>query len=267
MPFVSTPGIRMWLTEAGQGDPLLLIMGITAPGSVWAKHTAAWQHSFRCLMPDNRGVGRSGRPAGPYTTAVMADDHAALLDALGIPRVRVVGVSMGGAIAQQLALRHPKKVQRLVLCCPWARCDVQAVQTFAHLVACRRRMAPGEFAGFLQWLIFSTDTWRDPGFQAEAANVRRKAGQAKPSQSIANLVAQAAACVSHDTLAELSRITCPTLVLGGQEDRFTPPWMAREVAAGIPGSSLHLYRGAGHAFHWERLQDFNQRVATWLKAS
>ena len=266
MPYLSSNGIRMYYDEAGQGEPLLLIMGITAPGAVWARHTAAWQQSFRCLMPDNRGVGRSDRPRGPYTTAQMADDHAGLLEALDLPPVRVVGCSMGSAIALQLALRHPGRVRSLVLCCPWVHCDAQTARTFDQLVTWRRRLRPAEFTGALQWLIHGAASWKDPAFRRQAAQARRRAAHQDPVQSVANLAAQAAACVGHDVRADVHRIRVPTLVLGGEEDRFTPPWMAQEVAAGIPGAQWHLYPGAGHAFHWECIDDFNPRCAEWLAA-
>ena len=264
MPFVATNGIQMHYEVEGQGDPVLLIMGITAPGSVWARHAAHWQQSFRCLMPDNRGVGRTNRPRGPYTTAQMADDHAGLLDALDLPSVRVVGCSMGSAIALQLALRHPARVRSLVLCCPWARCDARTARTFEQLVRWRRQFRPGEFTAAVQWLIHSPAAWAEPSFRAEAEEACRRAANTPWGQTVADVVAQAAACVGHDVVDHLSQIRAPTLVLGGEEDQFTPAWMAREVAAGIPGAELHLYPGAGHGFHWECIEDFNPRCEAWL---
>ena len=103
MPIIETNGIKMHYTEQGEGDPLLLIMGITAPGAVWEAHAEEWQKDFRCILGDNRGVGESDKPEGPYTSEMMADDYAGLLDELGIESARVVGCSMGSIIAQQLA--------------------------------------------------------------------------------------------------------------------------------------------------------------------
>src|SRR5512140_492858 len=100
MPTIKTNGIELFYEERGTGDPVLLIMGITAPGSVWELHAKFWQERFRCLLPDNRGVGRTDKPAGPYSSAMMADDFVGLLDALGLTSVRVVGCSMGSIIAQ-----------------------------------------------------------------------------------------------------------------------------------------------------------------------
>lgn len=105
-------------------------MGITARGAVWEKHAEHWARDFRCILPDNRGVGLSDKPAGPYTSAEMADDCAGLLAALGIAKARVVGCSMGSIIAQQLALRHPQRVQSAVLMCTWGRCDRYAFDVF-----------------------------------------------------------------------------------------------------------------------------------------
>jgi len=266
MPYVQTNGIQMYYEEAGSGDPVLLIMGITARGEVWEAHRDDWKASFRCLMPDNRGVGLSDKPAGPYSSAMMADDHAGLLDALGIPQARIVGVSMGAVIAQQIALRHPSRVRSLVLMCPWARCDRYAKSIFEHMKVCKARLSPSEFLEWIQLLIFTKPFWD----QSEAFESLLK-GRADFSvnplpQPLHGLEGQAAACVNHDTLSQLYRITCPTLVIGGKQDIFTPLWMAEEVANGIPGAERHYYDGAGHAFHWEAMDDFNPRVRQWLLA-
>jgi pimeloyl-ACP methyl ester carboxylesterase len=266
MPTISTNGIQLYYEERGAGEPLLLIMGITAPGSVWERHADFWQERFRCLLPDNRGVGRSDKPAGPYSSAMMADDLAGLLDALALERAHVVGCSMGSTIAQQLALRHPARVRSLVLMCPWARCDAYAHGIFGHLQAIKARLRPEEFMAYLQLLIFSKATWDDPVAFAELVEARRLAAEDPEPQPLHALEAQAAACTGHDVSALLDRIRCPALVIGGELDIFTPRWMAEEVARGIPGAELHLYPGAGHAFHWERIDDFNPRVRDWLAA-
>ena len=133
MPIVATNGIKMYYEELGNpaAQPLLLIMGITAPGSVWEPHLAEFEKHFRCIVGDNRGVGLSDKPVGAYSTDQMADDYAGLLDNLGITKVKVIGCSMGSTIAQKLALRHPEKVSSLVLMCPWARCDNAAKGIFS----------------------------------------------------------------------------------------------------------------------------------------
>lgn len=266
MPTISANGIQLYYEERGTGEPVLLIMGITAPGSAWELHATFWQERFRCLLPDNRGVGLTDKPAGPYSSAMMADDFAGLLDALGLERVRVVGCSMGSIIAQQLALRHPQRVRSLVLMCPWARCDAYARGVFEHIKTIKARLRPEEFMAYIQLLIFSKTTWDAAQGWADLIEGRRLAAENARPQPLHALEAQAAACTGHDTLAELGRIRCPALVIGGDADIFIPRWMAEEVARGIPGAELHLYAGAGHAFHWERIDDFNPRVRAWLAA-
>ena len=266
MPKIPTNGIQLYYSEQGSGPPLLLIMGITAPGSVWAKHAAFWQQSFRCLMPDNRGVGQSDKPVGPYQSSMMADDLAGMIEQLGLGAVRVVGCSMGSIIAQQLALRHPAKVRSMVLMCPWARCDRYAVGIFELMVMLKARLRPEEFAHYIQLLIFSKKTWDSAAAYSELIQGRVEAATVSDPQPLHALEAQALACTNHNAFNDLCLITCPTLVIGGEADIFTPPWMAREVAAGIPKAELHMYPAAGHAFHWEHLDDFNPRVRDWLLA-
>jgi len=264
MPYVETNGIRMYYEEQGRGDPLLLIMGITARGAVWEKHSAFWRTNFRCIMADNRGVGLTDKPTDPYSSASMADDYDGLLLALGIGQARVVGCSMGSIIAQQLALRHPGRVRSMVLMCPWARCDRYARDVFQHLKDCKARLRPEEFATYVQLLIFAKASWDDNGLYQEMLEARRQAEADPLPQPLHGLEAQAAACMDHNTLGALAQIRCPCLVVGGAQDIFTPVWMAKEIAARIPGCEIHLYANSGHAFHWENIEDFNPRVRDWL---
>ncbi len=264
MPTVHTNGITMHYEERGSGDPLLLIMGITAPGGVWEVHANDWSKDFRCIIPDNRGVGYTDKPEGPYTSAMMADDYAGLLDALGIEKVRVVGCSMGSIITQQLCLRHPEKVQSSVLMCTWGRCDAYAKSVFSHMKTIKARLTPTEFMEYIHLLIFAKDHW--DANDTDLAQGRIHAGLDQNPQPLHGLEAQAAACTEHNVMDQLKNVKCPNLVIGGEDDIFTPRWMSEEVHAALPDSEIHLYPGAGHGFHFERTSDFNPRVAEWLKA-
>ena len=264
MPLIQTNGIDFYYEEHGSGEPLLLIMGITATGSVWEKHLAHWKKYFRCIIADNRGVGQSGKPDGQYTSEQMADDYAGLLTALKIEKIKVVGCSMGSIIAQQLALRHPEKISAMVLMCPWARCDNMAKGIFQHMVDCKAKLLPEEFVLYIQLLIFSKASWDDEKMFAEMLEGRKQAAIDPLPQPLHGLKGQAAACMQHDVYAQLPQIKQPVLVIGGKEDIFTPVWMAEEITAAIPGGEIHLYEKSGHAFHWEQIDDFNPRVADWL---
>ncbi|GAB2769208.1 alpha/beta fold hydrolase [Rhabdobacter roseus] len=262
MPTIQTNGISLYYEERGLGEPVLLIMGITAAGSVWEPHVADWEKYYRCILPDNRGVGFSDKPDGPYTTEQMADDYAGLLDQLGLEKVRVVGCSMGSTIAMQLALRHPHKVKSMVLMCPWARCDAMAKGIFEHMMHCKARFTPEEFSLYIQLLIFSKSTWDKDEKRAELEAGRRE--NPPFPQPLHGLQGQAAACINHHVLDQLGTVQSPTLVIGGEEDVFTPPWMGQEIAEAIPGAEIYLYQKLGHAFHFEATEDFNNRVKEWL---
>jgi pimeloyl-ACP methyl ester carboxylesterase len=173
---------------------------------------------------------------------------------------------MGSIIAQQLGLRHPHLVRSMVLMCTWARCDRYARDVFRHMCDIKSRLRPEEFATHIQLLIFVKPYWdRDTGFAALLEG-RKDAAADVMAQPLHGFEGQAAACVTHDTLNQLQSIRCPCLIIARRSDIFTPVGMAKEVAAGIPHSDLHLYEVAGHAFHWECIEDFNPRVRTWLCA-
>lgn len=264
MPKVQTNGITLNYEERGSGPPLILIMGITADHSVWEAHVEDWSRHFRCIMPDNRGVGLSDKPAGAYSSAEMADDIAGLMDELGIESAKVVGCSMGSIITQQLAIRHPQKVEAAVLMCTWARCDAYAKSVFNHMETIKARLTPPEFMGYIQLLIFGKKHWDENA--ADLAEGRKDALNQQIPQPLVGLSGQAHACRDHDVYDRLGEITCPTLVIGGEDDIFTPRWMSEEVHAALPNSELYLYPDAGHGFHFENIEDFNQRVRGYLLA-
>jgi pimeloyl-ACP methyl ester carboxylesterase len=154
---------------------------------------------FRCILGDNRGVGATDKPAGPYTTAMMADDYAGLMDALGIKKARVVGCSLGSVIAQQLALRHPSKVQSAILMCTWARQDRFGFYTWQHLMNCKATMRPEDFMHYVQMLIF-TKPWfdNDDCWNNMQQGLKDAAINSAP-QPVHAMEAQCAAAMSHNT--------------------------------------------------------------------
>lgn len=269
MAIIQSNGISIYFEEMGSptAPPLLLIMGITAPGSVWYDHAKEWSKKFRCIIVDNRGVGKSDKPKGPYTTAMIADDYAGILDHLGLENVRVAGVSMGGAIALELALRHPKKVKSMILMCPWARCDNKTKATFELMINCKDRCTPAQFSHFVQQLIYSKASWDDPKVAKELAQGQEAAAIDENQQPLHGLEAQAYACINHNVLKDLPKITQQTFVIGGEDDQFTPKWMAEEIVEAMPNAELYLYPRAGHIFHFEHIKDFNQRTLNWFLAN
>lgn len=262
MPIVQANGININYEERGDGDPLILIMGLGADGSVWEDHAQAYEKHFRCILMDNRGAGLSDKPDGPYTTEMMADDTAGLMDALGIENARVAGISMGGAIAQSLALRHPQKVRSMVLVSTWARCDTYAKVVFENFKKMRAVADPGDFMELLQLWIFAAD--HTEANHADLIQGQQDAREAENPMPQHAFDAQCDACITHDTLDELDKIDVPTLITIGTADIFTPYAFSEAIHNGIQGSEMFVLERVGHAHHWEKLDAFNSKTTQFL---
>jgi pimeloyl-ACP methyl ester carboxylesterase len=219
---------------------------------------------FKVILVDNRDAGRSSKARQQYTIADMADDLAGLLDALGIQRSHLLGLSMGGMIAQEFALRHGDRLDRLVLAgtgAAPARSAADPVQIWNWVKA---NDVTGEMFGAQQFeSLFSTDFLRN--HQAVHDTAQLLANNPYP-MSPKEYARQAAAYLQFDALDRLAAITAPTLVVVGEQDLLTPPWIAREVAEAITGARLEVIRGAGssHLATIERPDDFNQLVLNFL---
>lgn len=262
MPFVETNGIRMHYETRGSGEPLVLIMGLSADGPVWDLHAQAWEKHFTCYLIDNRGVGRSDAPEGPYTSAMMADDVAGFMDQVGLKQARVAGISMGGVISQQLALRHPQKVRSQILAATWAKCDAYAQDIFRMFVKTRASLPFDDFLALLHLWIFTPGHY-DKNL-ADLQQGRKDALSYAYPQTQRGFAGQAEACITHDTSRDLSRIKQPTLITAGTADIFTPYAFAKELHQGIKGSDLLTFEGFGHTHHWEDLERFNRETTRWL---
>ena len=260
MPTVVSNGIKIHYEECGSGDPLILIMGLGAPGSRWKDHAAAYQKRFRCILVDNRGAGESDKPNGPYTTKMMADDIVGLMSALGIENARIAGISMGSAIAQELALSYPDKVRSLVLVSSWARCDKYTHVVFEHFKKMRELALPADFAQLLQLWIASASYYEE--HFVELVQDQTKAQE--DYMPIHAFQAQSDACALHNTFDRLDKITARTLLTVGDADIFTPLRLTVEMHERLPHSEMVVFKGLGHIHHWEDLERFNSVTTQFL---
>jgi pimeloyl-ACP methyl ester carboxylesterase len=264
VPHADLGECRVFYEEHGSGDPVLLVNGLGADHTAWALQTEYLQESFRVIVFDNPGVGRTEGPTGPYTTALFADVGASLLGFLGIDRAHVVGASMGGMIVQQLAVRHPSLVRSLVVHCPWWEADPYT----STLI--RSWQAIGRAAGMLElsrqiWLWVFT-----PRFYAEHpetfSELERQVTESPHAQTVDAFCDQAEACLGHTALEEVSGIGAPTLITVGDTDILTPPAHARALHDRVPGSQLHVWPEMGHAPFWEIPEAFNRLNREFLEA-
>ena len=267
MPKIQAGAIGISYETYGDGEPLLLIMGFGAPGAAWLPILPLLP-GFKCIYFDNRGTGNSDQPADNYTIPQMAEDASNLLKALGIDRAKVFGVSMGGMIAQELTLRHPEQVERLVLGCttpggPDASRPPDAVVD--QLIEALDKVASGELDPALDLimpLLFPAD------FIAAHPELRQfmAAGlKMGPPTPRATLERTRTGALAFDAYDRLPQIACPVLIVHGDQDVLTLPPNAPLIQRQIPQAELVMIPNAGHSFAAPDPVGIYQRIAKWLK--
>jgi pimeloyl-ACP methyl ester carboxylesterase len=249
-------GIKIHYRIRGEGEPLVLLMGFGADGNVWEKHVMEYEKHFKCILIDNRGVGLSDQPKGPYTTRMMAEDTAHVMNHAGIMNARVAGISMGGAIAQELALNYKDRVRCLALISTWPKFNNYATTVYENLKKLRVTSKPGEFTELLQLWIFAPPYY-NKGLKDLKDGQRAAAANTKP-QSRDGFEGQLDACIHHDTVSRLPEINVPTLITVGELDIFTPPAFSEVLHKGIKDSTYVSFPEGGHVHHWEDLDRFNK---------
>jgi 3-oxoadipate enol-lactonase len=251
VPKVELAGTELHYERAGAGEPLLLIQGMSANHMAWGRpFSALLEKDFEVISFDNRGMGLSRRVTEAFSIAEMAADTAGLLDVLELDSAHVLGISMGGMIAQELALAHPGRLRSLTLGCTY--CGGEGSQL----------MDPADFQGLVE-AMSSGDQDRvframyelnlSPGFRADASRyagfTEMAAALPAPRETIG---LQLQAITAHDTGARLPGLTVPTLVVHGTLDRVLGYPNGPMIASLIPGARLETYEGAGHMFWWEQ---------------
>jgi pimeloyl-ACP methyl ester carboxylesterase len=248
----------MYYELHGEGEPLLLIRGLGSTCDGFKAQVEGLSPHFRVISFDNRCVGRTDQPQTPFTIADMADDSAALLDALGIGSAHVFGVSLGGMVAQELTLRHPARVRRLVLACTHAgpRTAARSPEWAVRLFNESRDMPRADALKHSVRLLFAPQTVdQRPELIEETLAVMAKNNQPKTSYLL-----QLGAVMMHDTFDRLPQITHPTLVLTGTEDTLVDPDNSRMIAGRIPGARLIEFEQAGHVFFTEKAEEVNRTL-------
>ena len=266
MPLATlSTGLELYYREEpGAGDPLLLIMGTGADHRFWAAQVPAYTEHYRTLVYDARGVGKTTVPEEPTTCsmAVMADDAAALLDALGIEAAHISGLSLGSTVAQEMALRHPSRVKTAQLHGTWGRSDEWFIRMIETL---EEPVKHGDMEAFIRYALM----WiTSPTFLEEQGDVVRQMEAEfleEPPHPL-GVLGHIHADKTHDALDRLKGITCPVLVTAGAMDVQVPPRYGRAVAAAIPGAQFHLFEGphASHLSCLEMADEFNRVTLEWL---
>jgi 3-oxoadipate enol-lactonase len=241
------------------------VMGLASDSQALAFQRDAFAERYQVVAFDNRDAGRSERASEDYRVADLAQDALALADALGLGTFHLLGISLGSAAAQHVALAAPERVRTLTLAATWAR----FAPAWARLRArtWEREATRGSREELLEEFMLLTTT--EPLFEDEDAVEAMKQGALDDPhpQELDALVRQMRAFEHHDTLDRLPELTVPTHVIAGDRDLLIPPWKGEEVAQRIPGATLTVLRGAGHAMNAERAPEFNAAVLAFLDAN
>jgi 3-oxoadipate enol-lactonase len=260
MSFAEVNGVKLYYELHGEGEPVLLIPGLGSDAATWG--TFLEQHRYRFIVLENRGSSRSSKPVGPYSTEIMASDAAALLAHLGISRAHVIGKSMGGMIAQWVAVRYPERIHSLVLASSVLKHDAygEELLELAEIVA---RKA-GLFQTYRQAFLLSYSREYCENYRERLKEAEALINQMGSDEMIVGYLGQCAACRSHDSTEIARRIQCPTMVIVGKNDLITPASQSSEIAAAIPNSQLVIHPHGGHGFWREFASEVDPIVADFL---
>jgi 3-oxoadipate enol-lactonase len=266
MPKVKAGAINLNYEIFGDGPPLLLIMGFGMPGAAWMP-MLPFLTGFKCYYFDNRGTGYSDKPEGIYTIPDMADDAANLMSAIGLERASVYGISMGGMIAQELALRHPERVTKLVLGCtmPGGPSAIPAADEVVQTLRDGSRMMadnPDAALDLIIPLLFP------PDFTAAHPEIKQfmLAGiQMAPPTPSTTADRALAGIMQFDAFDRLPAIKCPVLIVHGEQDILVPPRNAALIKEKIPQAELYMIPGAGHNFAAADPFGVCRYITDWLK--
>ena len=261
MALVENQGSRIYWDEQGAGEPILLIMGLAFTSDMWYRVRSALAARYRTLALDNRGVGRSDVPPGPYSIALMASDARAVLDAAGVESAHVFGVSMGGMIAQEFTLQYPERVRSLVLGCTAAGgpTAVRAEQAAIDMLMARSRMTPDEAAEAAVPFIYDPATPRE---RIDEDLAVRKPWFPRPEAYMAQLMA----ILGWEAYSRIPAIRVPTLVIHGESDRLVPPGNGKLIAERIPGAKLVMIPRASHLFVTDQPEATHSTIQTFFAA-
>jgi pimeloyl-ACP methyl ester carboxylesterase len=254
VPKGGDPGAELHYERSGAGAPLLLIQGMSGTRLAWGRpFLEHLQRDFDCVVFDNRGIGDSDGVTDPFTIADLAADAGAVLDAVGWESAHVLGISMGGMIAQELALARPDRVRTLTLGCTYCGGPGAALMDPADFGPLAEAMASGDRDRVFRAMW---DINLSPGFRAAATEASRFAeftamAEALPARQ-RTVQLQLQAIVAHDTHARLPELAMPTLVVHGTADRLLPVANGELIASLIPGAELELLDDVGHMYWWEQ---------------
>lgn len=253
MPRINIGEINLNYKEQGKGEAILFIPGMMGLLEAWEFQLEYFSSRYRCISFDHRGTGESDKPRDAYSTQRVANDAIALLDKLGVEKAHVVGTSTGGCVLQILALDHPRRLLTATFNNTWTTADeyIRRVQTFRQRIA--QSYGPEAYVEFSSLWTCGPLQFRHGWDELQRLEARQK-------QTIAPvevLVGRLQMSIDHNRLAELGRITVPSLIIGTRDDSTVPAYFSEDLAAAIRGSELVILEEGGHYSYRHHPEGFN----------
>ncbi len=265
MPVTKANEIDLYYEVHGEGEPLLLIMGLSLSSKSWFRTVPALSENYKVIIFDNRGTGFSSKPNTPYSIEMMANDALAVMDAAEVESAHVYGISMGGMIAQRLAIQYPERIRSLILGCTTSggANHVQPGADVSMLMLSRASSTatPEEMAWATAPILYS-QSFLENQRDLVAEDIKRRIEQ--PILPYAYML-QLQACLAHDSYKELDQIKVPAFVIHGDEDKLVPFENGETLAEKLPNAEFLTVKGAGHIYVTEANDLVNQKVLEFLK--
>jgi pimeloyl-ACP methyl ester carboxylesterase len=264
MPKVKANGITMNYEQQGSGEPLVLIPYLAADNACYAFQVADYAKAFTCISVDPRGAGESDKPAGTYSMELFADDIAAFMQAIGVERAHVSGLSLGAATGLWLAGKYPQRVKSLSLHSGWTKSDpflktvLEGWRTIAKALGSVQEMI---IAGIFPWCFTPELYAAKPDYIDQLAAFVR----GRPKQPLDAFISQSGAVIAHDALSQLDRIKAPTQITFGRHDMVCSTRFADAMKNGIKGSEVFVFEDCAHAPIYENVAAFNEKSLSFLK--
>jgi 3-oxoadipate enol-lactonase len=264
MPTVRVNDIDVYYETQGSGEPMVLIPYLAIDQACYAFQVADYAKHYTCISVDLRGAGQTSKPDGAYTTELFADDVAAFMQAIGVERAHVTGLSLGAATGMWLAAKHPQKVKTLSLHSAWPKTDpflrtvVEGWQVMAKGLGSVTDMV---ILGIFPWCFTPELYAAKPEYIDSLAEFVRS----RPMPDVEAFLRQSGAVLGHDASAQLGRITAPTQVTFGRHDLVCSTRFADALTGGIAGAELVVFEDCAHAPIYENVQAFNARTLAFLQ--
>lgn len=265
MPLIRVNDINLYYETYGEGIPLILIMGLRRNLEWWHCQIPALSEHFKVVAFDNRGAGRSDKPDMEYSIRLFAEDTAGLMEALGITNAHILGISMGGYIAQELALHYPGRVRSLILGCTSGGGSRAVLMSEGRLkkFTANEGITPAEIL-MKDMDIYFSDRFiaQNPGWIQKFIEI-----SLRHYQPAFAFFRQFAACLKHDTAGRLGGLKAPVLIMSGDDDPLVPPQNSLILKELLPGARLCFFSGCRHLFFMEEAAEFNRKAIEFLTAS